>query len=219
VRGRELAADAQHAQWERTYANRTDFFGESPSEPARAALERFEADGAHDLLELGSGQGRDTLLFLTAGLRVTALDYAADGLEQIASKARAAGVADALSLVPADVRRPLTLEDASCDACYSHMLFNMALTTLELEALMAEVKRVVRPAGLVVYSVRNTSDSQFGAGIDHGDGIFEMGGFIVHFFNRELIAHLADGFDVLDIAEYEEGRLPRRLFAVTLRRI
>jgi SAM-dependent methyltransferase len=219
VRGRELAADDQQAQWERTYANRTDFFGKSASEPARAALERFEADGAQDLLELGSGQGRDTLLFLTAGLRVTALDYATDGLEQIASKARAAGVADALSLVTADVRHPLPLEDASFDACYSHMLFNMALTTLELEALMAEVKRVVRRGGLLVYSVRNTSDSHFGAGIDHGDGMFEMGGFIVHFFNRELISHLAHGFDVLDIAEYAEGRLPRRLFAVTMRRM
>jgi SAM-dependent methyltransferase len=214
----ELAADAQHAQWERTYANRADFFGESASQPARAALKRFEADAVNDLLELGSGQGRDTLFFLAAGLRVTALDYATDGLEQIASKARAAEIAEALSLMPADVRRPLRLEDASFDACYSHMLLNMALTTLELEVLMAEVKRVVRAGGLVVYTVRNTSDSHFRAGIDHGDGMFEMGGFIVHFFDRELIAHLADGYDVLDIAEYEEGRLPRRLFAVTMRR-
>ena len=83
---------------------------------------------------------------------------------------------------------------------------------------MAEVKRVVRPGGLVVYTVRNTSDSHFGAGIDHGDGMFEMDGFIVHFFDRALIERLAGGFDVLDIAEYEEGRLPRRLFAVTMRR-
>ena len=82
----EPDADAQHAQWERTYANRPDFFGESPSEPARAALERFKAAGARHLLELGAGQGRDTQLFLGAGLRVTALDYAEDGLEQLASK-------------------------------------------------------------------------------------------------------------------------------------
>lgn len=143
-----MAADAQQAHWERTYASRTDYFGEIASEPARAALERFEADGAHDLLELGSGQGRDTHLFLTAGLRVTALDYATDGLDQIASKARAAGLADALTLVATDVRDPLRLEDASFDASYSHMLFSMALTTVELEALMAEVKRVVRSGGL-----------------------------------------------------------------------
>jgi SAM-dependent methyltransferase len=218
VTGSDVAADPQHSQWERTYANRADFFGESASDPARAALERFEAAGVRDVLELGSGQGRDTLFFLAAGLHVTALDYVSGGLEQIGSKARAAGTAEGLTLMPADVRQPLPTEDASFDACYSHMLFNMALTTSGLEALMAEVKRVVRPGGLVVYTVRNTSDSHFGAGIDHGDGMFEMGGFIVHFFDRELIARLAGGFDVRDITEYEEGRLPRRLFAVTMRR-
>ena len=181
-------------------------------------MERFRAAGVRNLLELGSGQGRDTQLFLAAGLRVTALDYAEDGLEQIASKANALGAADAFSPLAADVRRPLALEDASFDACYSHMLFSMALTTLELEALAAEVQRVVRPGGLVVYTVRNTSDAHFGAGTDHGDGMFEMGGFIVHFFDRELIERLASGFELLDVAEYEEGRLPRRLFAVTMRR-
>ena len=214
----EPDADAQHAQWERTYANRPDFFGESPSEPARAALERFKAAGVRHLLELGAGQGRDTQLFVAAGLRVTALDYAEDGLEQLASRARAIGAEDAISLMTADVRRPLAVEDASFDACYSHMLFSMALATPELEALAREVHRIVRPGGLVVYTVRNTSDAHFGAGTDHGDGMFEMGGFIVHFFDRELIERLASGFDLLDVAENEEGRLPRRLFAVTMRR-
>ena len=218
VRVSDAEADAQHAQWQRTYATRPDFFGEGASAPARAALARFQAAGVRDLLELGSGQGRDTLLFLAAGLQVTALDYAEDGLEQIASKAHAIGAAAAFSLMPADVRRPLAFGDASFDACYSHMLFSMELTTLELEALAAEVQRVVRPGGLVVYTVRNTSDSHFGAGINHGDGMFEMGGFIVHFFDRELIERLGSGFELLDVAEYEEGRLPRRLFAVTMRR-
>lgn len=215
----DLDADAQHLQWGRTYATRADFFGAGASDPARAALQRFEAAKVRDLLELGSGQGRDTLFFLEAGLRVTALDYASDALEQIASKARAAGTVEALTLLPADVRRPLPPEDASFDACYSHMLFNMALTTSQLEALVAEVKRVVHPGGLVVYTVRNTSDSHFGVGIDHGDGTFETGGFIVHFFDRELIARLAGGFDVLEIAQYDEGRLPRRLFGVSMRRL
>jgi SAM-dependent methyltransferase len=210
--------DAQRAQWERTYAERPEFFGQSASEPARAAMDRFEADNVRSLLELGSGQGRDTLFFLAGGLAVTALDYAEEGLEQIRRKGVEAQIAASLTLLTADVREPLPINDSTFDACYSHMLFNMALATHELESLVAELHRVVRPGGLVVYTARNTSDSHFGAGIDHGDGMFEMGGFIVHFFDRALITRLAKGFELLDAAEYEEGRLPRRLFSVTMRR-
>jgi len=210
--------DAQRVHWERTYAERPEFFGESASEPARAAMQRFVADKVRSLLELGSGQGRDTLFFLASGLAVTALDYAQKGLEQIRTKALEAEIADGLALLTADVRQTLPIGEAIFDGCYSHMLFNMALATPELEALVAELRRVVRPGGLVVYTARNTSDAHFGAGVDHGDGMFEMGGFIVHFFDRALITRLAKGFQLLDVAEYEEGRLPRRLFAVSMRR-
>jgi len=219
--GEEIAStlDRQREHWTATYARRPDFLGAEPSEPAVRALERFRDEGVRDLLELGPGQGRDTLLFAGAGLRVIALDYAAAGLAAIRDKASAAGLpADRIETREGDVRRGLPLADASVDACYAHMLFCMALTTPELERLAAEVRRVLRPGGLLVYTVRNARDAHFRAGVSHGDDMYEMGGFIVHFFDRRLIDHLAEGFELLEVAEYEEGRLPRRLSGVTQRR-
>ena len=36
--------------------------------------------------------------------------------------------------------------------------------------------------------------------------MYESGsGFIVHFFRRNTVEHLAKGFDILSIAEFEEG--------------
>jgi SAM-dependent methyltransferase len=179
---------------------------------------RFLDGRVEDLLELGAGQGRDTLLFASAGLRVTALDYATPGLEQIAQKVTAAEASVPIRTVQADVRVPLPVADAAFDACYAHMLLCMALTTAEIEGLVAEVRRTLRPGGLFVYSVRHTGDAHYRAGIDHGDERYEMGGFVVHFFDRALIDRLAEGWDVLEVTEYEEGKLPRRLFGVTLRK-
>ena len=49
--------------------------------------------------------------------------------------------------------------------------------------------------------------------------MYESGsGFIVHFFSRDTVEHLAKGFDILSIAEFDEGTLPRKLFQVTLRK-
>jgi len=78
--------DAQREQWTRTFETRDDFMGAVPSEPANHALKRFRAASVRDLLELGPGQGRDTLFFAQAGLRVTALDYAQEGLDQVSRK-------------------------------------------------------------------------------------------------------------------------------------
>ena len=133
--------DAQQDHWTRTFATRTDFLGGDPSEIADRALARFRGAGARDLLELGAGQGRDTLLFVTAGLDVTAVDYAAPGLGQIASKA-AASKPDSRPDHRAG-RCPATLpfDDEAFDAVYAHMLLCMALSTPELESLAAEIRR------------------------------------------------------------------------------
>ena len=74
------------------HASRPDFLGTDPSDIGQAAVARCLAAGAHDVLELGPGQGRDTLLFASAGLVVTAVDYAEPGLAQITDEADAAGL-------------------------------------------------------------------------------------------------------------------------------
>ncbi len=210
--------DRQQAHWVRTFVSHAEMFGREASEPAQAALPRFRGQRAGELLELGAGQGRDTLFFADQGLRVTALDYAERALTEIAVRAEAAGLGGLVHPVPGDARRPLPFPDQSFDAAYAHMLFCMALTTPELERLAGEVRRVLRPGGLLVYTVRTHDDPHFGAGIDRGDDMFEMGGFIVHFFDRALVERLAAGFESLELAEFEEGPLPRRLYRVTLRK-
>ena len=140
------------------------------------------------------------------------------GVEAIGAKAGEEALAGSLSASLHDCREPLPFEDASFDACYSHMLYCMALTTPQLERLSAEVHRVLRPGGLQVYTVRTTADSDFGRGVAHGDDLYESDGFVVHFFSRELVQRLSRGFDLIEVAELEEGDLPRRLFRVTQRK-
>ena len=210
--------DAQRSHWERVFAENADMYGTEPSDPGRFALDSFERASARAILELGAGQGRDTLAFLAAGYRVTALDYAEDALRSLEQTAEQQGIAKWLTTIAHDVRRPLPLTDESTDAAYSHMLFNMALSTSELDALGREVHRVLRPGGLHIYTVRHTGDAHYGSGISHGDEMFENGGFIVHFFDGSLVDRLGAGFDIADRAEFEEGGLPRKLWRITMRK-
>jgi hypothetical protein len=94
----------------------------------------------------------------------------------------------------------------------------MALRTAELEFLSDEIRRVLKPNGLNIYTVRNTKDPHFQTGIHQGEEIYEIGGFVIHFFSKEKVEHLAKGFEIVSIDEFEEGTLPRRLFRVTLKK-
>ncbi len=212
------ALDAQKQFWEGMLGTRPEMFGSDPSEAARTSAAEFEAADVHRILELGGGQGRDSLFFAGAGFDVHVLDYAQAGVDAILRKASQAGLGGRVTAARHDVRRPLPVADESFDACYSHMLFCMAFTTAELEALAQEIRRALEPGGLCVLTVRNTSDPDYGHGIHHGEDLFENQGFIVRFFDRAKVERVAKGFEIVGLDEFEEGKLPRRLFRVTLRK-
>jgi len=212
------AWNAQRKHWEETFAEKQEMFGPAPSDPARKAVEIFKKEGKKEILELGCGQGRDTLFFAQNGFKVYALDYSQTGLEAINEKAQDLGLLDLIATRVHDIRNPLPFVEEVFDACYSHMLFCMALTTAELQFLSDEVRRVLKPGGLNIYTVRHTGDAHFGEGYHRGEEMYEMGGFIVHFFSREKVELLAKGYEIISIDEFEEGSLPKKLIRVTLKK-
>ncbi|MGW3108953.1 class I SAM-dependent methyltransferase [Streptomyces sp. NPDC001100] len=210
---RELA-EAQREHWQQTYGEHPGMYGEEPSEPAVHAAKVFRAIGARDVLELGAGHGRDALFFAREGFTVPATDFSPFGLEQLREAAHAKGVAGRVTAQVQDVRQPLLLPHASVDAVFAHMLLCMALSTQEIHALVAEVRRVLRPGGAFVCTVRHTGDAQYRAGTWHGDDIWAHGGFAFHFFPRALVDQLGEGWNLQEVHAFEEGGLPRRLWRV-----
>ncbi|MCY0888038.1 MAG: class I SAM-dependent methyltransferase [Alicyclobacillaceae bacterium] len=210
------ALNGQQSQWEGAFAKNNDMFGEAPSQAAIRAAGIFREHGAARILELGAGQGRDTLYFAQHGFDVTVLDYTKEGIERIQQKAEDHHLASQVHVCQHDVRHAFPFSENSFDAVYSHMLYCMAFTTRELEAINQHACRVLKPRGLNIYTVRHKGDAHFGQGVHRGEDMYEVGGFIVHFFDRAKVDGLAEGYHILDVHEFEEGGLPRRLFQVTL---
>ncbi|MBB3666075.1 SAM-dependent methyltransferase [Prauserella sediminis] len=206
---------AQRKHWQSVYTAHPEMYGWRPSEPARYAAEVFSASRAGSVLELGAGHGRDSLHFAREGFPVHATDFSGTALDRLRAQASHEGVAEQVRTTVHDARDPLPLPDASVDGVFAHMLLCMALSTQEIRAVVAEVERVLRPGGTLVYTVRNTSDAHYGVGTAHGDDIYEHGGFAVHFFSRELVDDLARGWRLREVHSFSEGELPRRLWRIT----
>jgi cyclopropane fatty-acyl-phospholipid synthase-like methyltransferase len=132
---RKPVLNGQQQHWEKKYAENVDMFGTEPSYLARKAVECFKEKGPRRILELGSGRGHNTLFFAGQGFHVYALDYSYEGLDSIREEAQARGLSDSVTTAYHDVRERLPFDDHFFDACYSHMLYSMALTTPERDVM------------------------------------------------------------------------------------
>mgnify|MGYP001203088983 FL=1 len=211
--------DQQSQHWEINFSNKPEMFGLEPSYSAKIALEFFKKNNIRNIIELGAGLGRDCIFFADNLINTIAIDNSFSGIKIINEKIKKLNLSKYISTQVFDIRKKLPFEDNSIDACYSHMLYCMALTDSDLENLNKEIWRVLKPNGLNIYTVRNTSDGDYKNGIHRGENLYENDGFIIHFFSKDKVNQLLNGFKNLKIENFEEGSFPRKLFIVINKKI
>ena len=208
----ELDQQSQH--WEKNFSNKPEMFGLEPSISAKKALNFFKEKKVNNIIELGAGLGRDSIFFAKNNLKIQALDYSSSGIKIINHKIKKDNLSNYISTKLFDVREKLPFQDNSVDACYSHMLYCMALTIDDLQKLNNEIHRILKPNGLNIYTVRHTNDGDYKNGKHIGEDLYENDGFIVHYFSEEKVNSLLNGFKNIALEKFEEGTFPRKLFFV-----
>ena len=209
---KKLNQQSQH--WENNFSSKPEMFGLDPSLSAKKALKLFQEKNIKSVIELGAGLGRDTIFFGKNLIHTIALDYSPSGIKVIDQKIKKANLSKYISSKLFDVREKLPFEDNSIDACYSHMLYCMALTTEDLAKLNNEIKRILKPGGINIYTVRHTNDGDFQNGNHIGEDLYENDGFIVHYFSEEKVNSLLNGFKNISLEKFEEGTFPRKLYFI-----
>ena len=210
--------DQQSQYWEKSFLSKPEMFGLEASKAAKKTLKTFKEKSIKKIVELGAGLGRDTLFFAKNSVNVVALDYSPTAIKIINKKALEHKLLNFISTKIFDVREKLPFEDCSIEACFSHMLYCMALSMAELRHLNSEICRILKPGGINIYTVRHTGDGDYKNGTHIGEDLYENDGFIVHFFSEEKVRQITDGFNVLNIESFEEGKFPRKLFRVVLKK-
>ena len=183
-------------------------------EPSIAAVKSLKFFKGKNIVELGAGLGRDTIFFAQNSVYVEALDYSKKAIETIEKKSKESNLTNFIKTKILDIRKKLPYQNDTMDACFSHMLYCMALSNSDLENLNKEVLRILKPGGINIYTVRNTEDGDYKNGNHIGEDLYENDGFIVHFFSKNKINNLSKGFEILDIEKFDEGKFPRKLFRV-----
>ena len=209
----------QSQHWEKTFSSKPEIFGLEPSIAAIKALNTFKEQNITKIIELGAGLGRDTIFFAQNSIYVEALDYSSLAIKVINQKTKKNNLSNYISTKIFDIRERLPFKDNSVEACFSHMLYCMALTKTDLEKLNNEICRILKPNGLNIYTVRHTNDGDYKKGIHRGEDLYENDGFIVHFFSEDKVKSLLKGFKNVNIEFFEEGSFPRKLFYIFNKKI
>ena len=189
-------------------------FGLEQSYKAQKDLEILKKKNSNYIVELGAGRGRDTIFFAKNALKVHVLDNSPSAIKIIKEKAKENNLEDLITTEIFDIRKKLHFGDKKFQGCYSHMLYCMALTNSDLKKLNDEICRVLKNKGINIYTVRNTIDADYKKGKHKGEDLYEMDGFIIHFFSNEKIKNLLNGFLNLSIENFNEGSFPRKLSLV-----
>ena len=206
--------DKQSQYWEDNFSSKPEMFGLTQSLSAEKSLKLFKEKKIDKIIEIGAGLGRDTVFFAKNSINTIALDYSPSGIKVINQKIKEDNLIDHVSTKLFDVRQKLPFKDNSIEACYSHMLYCMALTIADLQKLNNEIQRILKPNGLNIYTVRHTNDGDFQNGNHIGEDLYENDGFIVHYFSEEKVNSLLNGFKNITLEKFEEGTFPRKLFFV-----
>jgi len=191
--------------WDKIYESDSAFFGDEPSHFATLCLREMKTNNVKKLLELGAGQGRDSIFFASNGIQVAALDYSNAGIEIILNKTKEEKKGLQVNSKTFDIRNALPFPNNYFDAVYSHMFLNMKFSQDELNFIISEIRRVLKDGGFNFFSVRNNHDNFYRKGMEIEKGIYDINGFEIRFFTEKDIQDLLGGhFQLLWIKEMSE---------------
>jgi ubiquinone/menaquinone biosynthesis C-methylase UbiE len=139
------------------------------------------------ILELGCGEGNDSIYFAENGHLVTATDFSDVVIRQNEER----GISYNLNYEVLDIRNRFNFEDASFDVVYARLSLHY-FPDHTTRTIFKEIARVLKPGGSLHFMCKGTKDPIYGKGDKIEDDMYELNGRVRHFFSEEYAKGLLD---------------------------
>ena len=151
--------------------------------------------GGH-VLELGCGNGQDTVDLLAAGCKVTAMDI---WRENVTECAVAAPKADILQM---DIGKPLPFAKDSASVIIASLSLHYFSWDVTLQ-IASEIRRCIKAGGLLLTRFNSLNDRQHGASstLEIEPNFFNVGTGTKRFFDEDSVRLFLQGWDIQFLEE------------------
>jgi SAM-dependent methyltransferase len=201
--GGQTMSKADYERWNTRYAIHDYLFGTAPNAFLKAETRRLKLGSV--VLALADGEGRNGIFLAEKGMKVHSVDFADNAITKARRLAQARNVS--IQIEKADVLNWDWPEDRY-DAIVA--IFIQFATPDERSQLFANMKRAVKPGGLILMEGYGSKQMEYKTG---GPGILEQ------LTTRELLEKSFSDWDIIDIAEYDceitEGKRHTGMSALT----
>jgi SAM-dependent methyltransferase len=154
------------------------------------------------ILELGCGQGQDTLYFLQHGFEVVACDFSQTALDfaklRIPEEYR-----NKVEFKQLDMSTQLPFLTESIDVVYSHLALHY-FDSHRTQALFNEIHTVLKPGGIFATLTNTIEDPEVGTAKKVDEEFFESGGINKRFFSVDSMGKYASKFELLILDAHGE---------------
>jgi len=185
--------------WNEYYRHNAASVDNRPSEFAKYIESEFlyEKNPAH-ILELGCGNGRDSLFFLSKGHRITAIDesnVAIESLNRITNSNSVAFICD-------DFVKSKVFYQKKYDCIYSRFTLH-AISEEQEDELLDNARAALNSDGILAIEARTTNDELYGKGIELENSAFFYNEHYRRFIDVKTFRNKLEnlGYDIIYLEE------------------
>ena len=185
--------------WNDIYSKQ-NYFGTGPTILALEAHELIKNNSITNILELGCGQGRDSLFFANFGHNVIATDISENAINSVKKIKNEQNIGN-LELHLHDTLNPFNFTDLKFELIYSNLalqFFNLK----QLSGILSNIKKIMKPNSFFLFSTKKSGDKYFNFGNKLSENSFEYNGITRFFFNKsELENILKNHFTIISFED------------------
>ena len=173
--------------WNDLYSKK-NYFGTGPTILAIFAQKLIEKYHISNILELGCGQGRDSIFFANLDCNVTATDISENAINFV-KKVKNEQNIENLELHIHDILNPLKFKNTNFDLIYS----NLALQFFDIDQLsqiFSNIKGIMKNDSLFLFSTKKPGDKYFNFGNKISENAFEYKGITRFFYSKSKLEDL-----------------------------
>ena len=152
------------------------------------------------ILDLGAGDGPDTLWFAQQGLSVLAADFSSAALSRLEERCEHHGVSHLVRTLHSSISE-LALPEKSVDYVYSHLGIHF-FDNNDTNRIFGNIEKWLQPNGSLGLKVKSTADPMYGKGDELDENVFLLDGQLRRLFAASEIEKLLGGFEIHILEEY-----------------